>query len=140
MKIDTSFIIRCILALEKAYTLINKSEREEIEYDLYHSACVKEFEIILEQTGKLLKKALKPYFHSPKEVDKLYFKDIFRQAAKYDIIEIDEAERWLGYRDNRNSTAHDYGSGFAEDTIKLIPQFIIDAKSIVKALQEQKNA
>jgi len=99
-------------------------------YDIYRAACIKEFEIILEQTGKLLKKCLKSYFATPKQADKLVFKDIFRYAAKYDLITLAEAERWLQYRDNRNDTAHDYGVGFADETLILLPQFIKDAYKI----------
>ncbi|MFT4924037.1 MAG: hypothetical protein ACI8WB_000115, partial [Phenylobacterium sp.] len=80
MNIDTTFFNRCILTLEQAYTLVKKADPDSIEYEMYRSACVKEFEIILEQTGKLLKKSLAPYFHSPKAVNRLVFKDIFRHA------------------------------------------------------------
>ncbi len=93
----------------------------------------------LKQSAKLLKKCLKPFFHSPKEVDKLYFKEIYRQAAKYNLITIEEAERWLQYRDNRNSTAHDYGSGFAEETLTLLPQFIVDSRTIIETIKEQSS-
>ncbi len=122
--------------LEKSLELLNKSDEADIEYDMYRSACVKEFEIILEQAGKLLKKCLRPYFHSSKEVDQLFFKDIFRHAAKHGLISIEETERWLRYRDNRNTTVHDYGAGFAEETLKLLPQFIIDAKNIARVIRE----
>jgi len=37
------------------------------------------------------------------------------------MITMEEAERWLEYRDNRNDTAHDYGEGFANDTLALLP-------------------
>ena len=63
-------------------------------------------------------------------MDSLYFKDLFRQAAKHGVLNIDEAERWLTYRDNRNTTAHDYGEGFAEETLTLLPGFIADAKRL----------
>jgi len=140
MHIDTSFLQRCVQTLEMSLELLNKSEKDSIQYDMYRSACVKEFEIILEQSGKLLKKSLKPYFHSNKEADKLFFKDIFRHASNHSLITIEETERWLEYRDNRNSTAHDYGKGFAEETIKLLPQFIIDSNSLIKAIQSVNNA
>lgn len=104
---------------------------------MYRSACIKEFEIILEQSGKLLKKVLKPYFASSKAVDMLVFKDIFRHAVLHSIIDTDSCERWMQYRDNRNSTAHDYGVGFAQDTLKLLPQFISDAKIILKAINNK---
>lgn len=140
MHIDTSFLQRCVQTLERSLELLNSSDKDSIEYDMYRSACVKEFEIILEQSGKLLKKALKPYFHSSKEADRLYFKDIFRHAANHSLITTDETERWFNYRDNRNSTAHDYGKGFAEETLSLLSQFIVDAKSVIKAIQSVSDA
>ncbi len=66
MNIDTTYYERCIQTLEKAYGLLLKANPDNIDYDLYRSACIKEFEIILEQSGKLLRKLLNPYFHSSK--------------------------------------------------------------------------
>lgn len=48
-KIDTTYLLRCIRTLEKAYGLLLKANVDEIDYDMYRSASVKEFEIILEQ-------------------------------------------------------------------------------------------
>lgn len=139
MKIDTTFYERCISTLEKAHSLLLKSDSEDIDYDMYRSACIKEFEIILEQSGKLLRKVLKPYFHSSKAVDKMYFKDLFRQAVLKSIISTEVSERFLEYRDNRNNTAHDYGVKFAEETLKLLPSFIDDTKLLAKAIKEQND-
>ncbi|TAH27768.1 MAG: nucleotidyltransferase, partial [Cytophagales bacterium] len=90
-----------------------KANEDEIDYDMYRSACVKEYEIIIEQCGKLLRKCLKPYYHSSKAVDQLYFKEIFKQCVLRSIITLELCERFLEYRDNRNNTAHDYGVSFA---------------------------
>lgn len=136
MNIDTTYYERCIRTLEKAYTLLLKSDIENIEYDMYRSASVKEFEIILEQSGKLLRKVLKPYFHSPQAVDQLYFKDIFRHAVLRTLITDESCERWLRYRDNRNNTAHDYGANFAEETLRLLPQFIEDANALAEVIRQ----
>lgn len=134
--IDTGFLERCILTLETAWNLYQKTETSDIHHDLYRSACVKEFEIILEQSGKLLKKALVPWFHSSRAVDSLTFKDIFRHAGMHGLITIEMVERWYQYRNNRNSTAHDYGSGFANETVKLIEPFLADAKHLVTIIQK----
>ena len=72
-------------------------------------------------------------------MDMLVFKDVFRHAALHGIIDMELCERWLIYRDNRNSTAHDYGIGFAEETLKLLPQFILDSKRIIVAIKNQNN-
>ncbi|WP_203249934.1 nucleotidyltransferase substrate binding protein [Cysteiniphilum marinum] len=110
-----------------------------MEYDLYRSAVIKEFEIILEQSGKLLKKILLPYFHSKKAVDRLVFKDIFRYAGQHGLLNIEEVERWLNYRDNRNITAHDYGFDLAEHTIPLIPLFIEDVNKLIMVINNESQ-
>ncbi len=134
MKIDVSYILRCNQALEKAFESLLNYREEEIEYDIYRSAVIKEFEIILEQSGKLLKKVLKPYMHSNKAVDKLMFKDIFREAGLHGLLDIEEVERWLIYRDNRNSTSHDYGEGLANETLVLMKQFIVDVNRLIEVI------
>ncbi|UJP02377.1 MAG: nucleotidyltransferase substrate binding protein [Nitrosomonas sp.] len=135
--LNTDYFVRCIATLNRAFDGLNQQPQDSDMYDIYRAACIKEFEIILEQTGKLLKKCLKPYFASNKQVDQLLFKDIFRQAAKHGLISLDEAERWLVYRDNRNDTAHDYGEGFANETLRLLPQFIQDARRISEVFRQQ---
>ena len=139
MKIDTAYYERCISTLEKAHGLLLKANPEHIDYDMYRSACIKESEIILEQSGKLLRKVLKPYFHSSKAVDKLYFKDVFRQAVVRSIITTELCERFLEYRENRNNTAHDYGVNFAEETLVLLPNFIADTQLLAEAINQQDN-
>jgi nucleotidyltransferase substrate binding protein (TIGR01987 family) len=134
--LNTDYFIRCINTLERAHTQLQQITADNDLYDIYRAACVKEFEIILEQSGKLLKKRLKPYFASSRQVDQLTFKDIFRYAAKHGLLEVDETERWLIYRDNRNDTAHDYGEGFADATLTLLPQFIQDAYRLNKVIQQ----
>lgn len=140
MHIDTTFLERCIEALSSALGKLNGQKEQDIDYDIYRSACIKEFEIIVEQAGKLTKKAIKPFMPSARAVDQLTYKDIFRQALKVGLVTDDEAERWHGYRDNRNNTAHDYGVFFAEETLVLLPQFVLDARSLVITLNQKGNA
>ena len=132
--IDTTYLNKCNLALERAYGRLGNYQTSDIEYEIYRSAVIKEFEIILEQSGKLLKKALRPYFHSNRAVDKLMFKDIFREAGLHGLLSIDEVERWLEYRDNRNSTAHDYGEFLANETLVLMKQFIVDSRRLIEVI------
>ena len=139
MIIDTKYLERCITTLDKAYKLFKETEKESIDSDMYRSACIKEFEIIVEQSGKLLRKMIKPFLPSSREADKLVFKDIFRQAVLRSLISDEECERWLIYRDNRNNTAHDYGVNFAQETLELIPQFIIDAYSLADLINSNNN-
>lgn len=139
MNIETDFLEKCNLTLAKAFELLEKEEDGTIHYELYRSVAIKEFEIILEQVGKLLKKCLRPYFSSPVAADQLFFKDIFRYAVKFGLITVEVSERFMDYRDNRNTTAHDYGVGFANDTLLLLPQFIADVNYIITIIKNEND-
>ncbi len=73
-------------------------------------------------------------------MDALVFNDVFRHAAKHGLLSLDETERWLLYRANRNNTAHDYGEGFANETLKLLPAYLIDVRQLAIKLQDAFNA
>ena len=136
MSIDTTFLRRCLATLESALAEIARHDPQDIAYDIYRAACVKEFELVLEQSGKLLRKRLRPWFASHRQADRLAFNDLFRHAARHGLIDASACERWLRYRSNRNHTAHDYGEGFAEATLKLLPAFIADANALAEAVEE----
>ena len=137
MSINTTFLHRCIASLERVLAGIEQlDEDDEIMYEVYRAACVKEFELVLEQSGKLLRKRLAAYFHSNLQADRLNFKDLFRHACRHDLITSDAVSRWLGYRDHRNDTTHDYGEDFAEATLTLIEGFIVDAKSLASVIEQ----
>lgn len=133
-EINTEYLARCIATLEKSYEMLQQAPKDSIDYELYRNSLVKGFEMTLEQSGKLLKKVLNPYFASKKTVDTLTFKDIFRQAHKHSLITEEETKRWMQYRDNRNSTAHDYGQAFAEETLSLVKKFLEDVKNLKKVI------
>ena len=132
--INTEYLQRCIETLEKSYEMIKTAKEDSIDYEMYRNSLIKGFEMTLEQCGKLLKKKLLPYFASKKMVDSLNFKDIFRHAFKYSLIDEETVNHWMIYRDNRNNTAHNYGIAFANDTLKLIDTFLTDAKNLKKVI------
>ena len=136
MPINTDFLVRCIDTLESAFEQLQERKPDDALYDIFRAASVKEFELVLEQSGNLLKKRLQPYFASNRQADRLTFKDAFRYAAKHDLISVAAGERWFAYRDNRNDTAHDYGEEFAEATLKLLPAFIEDARDLARVIAE----
>ena len=70
-EISTELLQRYILTLEKLYSMLQQVQEGTIDYELYRNSLVKGFEMTLEQSGKLLKKVLNPYFASKKMVDML---------------------------------------------------------------------
>ena len=135
MSIDTTVFRRHLDALECALEGLRRHGSDDVFCEVFRAACVKEFELSLGQSGKLLRKRLHPWFASNRQADRLAFKDVFRHAAKHGLIDMEACERWLRYRDNRDHTAHDYGAGFAEATLKLLPDFLTDAKVLADVIE-----
>jgi len=143
MKLNTDHFLRCIETLESSLIHLQASDPKTIEYEVFRNAVIKGFELTLETAGKLLRKTLKSYTAIPKSIDELNYKDVLREAAKHHLLSTDAVERWFKYRDNRNDTAHDYGLEFAEETLSLLPDFLVDAKSLQQFFQAnlgKKNA
>lgn len=132
--INTEHMQKCIEVLEKSYEMLNGTRENTTDYEMYRNSLVKSFEMTLEISAKLLKKKITPYFASKRAVDMLSFKDIFRYAHKYSMLNDEETNRWMRYRDNRNNTAHDYGIAFATETLALINDFLRDVKNLKKVL------
>ena len=139
MTISTEYISHCILTLRTAWDGHRRYEAGDVMYEIYRAACVKEFELVLEQSGRLLMKKLWPYFASNRQADQLTFNDIFRHAARHSLISGDECERWLEYRALRNETAHEDGEQFVERTLEALPQFVADAEELVNVIEEDRN-
>ena len=133
--LNTQFVHRCIATLELAQSKLGENDPKSALSDLYRAACVKEFEIVSEECAKLLKKSLFVFFASSKQLDALTYKDILRYAGKHGLATTLEVERWLLYRDHRNQTAHEYGESYADDILKLVPQFLVDARNLLKAIE-----
>ena len=47
MTINTDYLNRCIQTLQGAFEQLQKHPANELSYDIYCAACVKEFEIIM---------------------------------------------------------------------------------------------
>lgn len=132
--INTEHLGKCIQTLQSSLLRLQKADAGSIDYEVFRNATIKGFELTLETSGKLLRRVLKEYKGSPRSIDELTYKDVIRHAAKHGLLSEEEVRRWFNYRDNRNNTAQDYGEGFAEMTLKLLPQFVQDANMLLSQL------
>lgn len=128
-------LLQCIRTLELSLQRLENTDPKSIDYEVFRNAVIKGFEVTLETSGKLLRKKLKSYSASPNVVDRLTYKEIFREAAKHQLLSTEAVTRWFAYRDNRNDTAHDYGVHFATETLVLLTTFLKDAKTLAQVLQ-----
>ncbi len=132
---NTDHLNRCIHTLESSLAFYQKAELGSIDQEVFRNAIVKGYELAQETAFKLTRKSLKNFGHSTKKLDATPIKDILRLSATHGLMTLSEVERWFAYRDNRNNTAHDYGEGFARETLRLLPGFIADAKKLEEALR-----
>ena len=137
MSIDTQFLRHHSDVLKYALGELNLTGPDEVSHDMCGAACLKEFETVLEQSGRLLRKILSGYLADNRQADRLVFKDLFRHAAKHGLIDSEACERWLSYRENLNGTTHDCGEVLAESTLELLPSFIADARTLTRAIQTE---
>ena len=130
MNLNTDHLKRCIDTLRSSLRLYEQATPASIEQEVFRNAIVKGYELTQETSFKLMKKVLREYGHGAKKLDATPIKDVLRLSATHDLMTLDEVERWFAYRDNRNNTAHDYGEGFAKETLRLIPGFITDVSRL----------
>ena len=130
-----SLVFRANVLLESSLVLYRQAEPESIDQEVFRNAIVKGYELTQETSFKLLNRVLRDFGHSGNKLDATPVKDLLRLAATHAIMTLEEVERWFAYRDNRNTTAHDYGKGFAQETLRLLPSFITDVKGLEHVLR-----
>lgn len=135
--LNTDHLKRCIGTLESSLAFYQKVEADSIDQEVFRNAIVKGYELTQETAFKLVKRALKDYGHGGKKLDATPVKELLRLSAIHSLMTVEEVERWFAYRDNRNDTAHDYGEGFARETLALLPAFIRDAKTLESVLHSR---
>jgi nucleotidyltransferase substrate binding protein (TIGR01987 family) len=135
--LNVEHLERCRQTLRSSLELYKNASAQSIEQEVFRNAIVKGYELTQETAYKLIKKALKEFGHGSKTLESTPVKDLIRLAAQHGLISIDAVERWFAYRDNRNHTAHDYGEGFAQQTLLLIPGFLDDIERLSHVLSEK---
>lgn len=133
--LNTDHLKRCIDTLESSLMLYHQAASGSTNQEVFRNAIVKGYELTQETAFKLIKRALKDYGHGGKKLDATPVKELLRLSATHGLMSVEEVERWFAYRDNRNDTAHDYGEGFAMETLSLLPGFIGDAKTLEAVLR-----
>ena len=138
-RINTINLLQTIDTLEAALEGLREQEPGSVMHNVFRGACINEFQVMLELTGSLLRRRLRPYFATARQVSDMTFGQVFREAARLNLISLDECRRWLGYRDHRNTIAHRYGREFAEQALTVLPTLIEDARRIAEVIGEETD-
>ncbi len=94
---------------------------------------IQRFEIAMDLSWKLLSRVLRDVY-GVQSTDILTKKDIFRQAAKYQLL--DDPEAWFGHYAARNDTSHMYDSLVAEHTFARAKLYLSDAQTLLRKLMD----
>ena len=89
MSIQTTHLERSLQTLEASLKALTKAPPDSIDFEIYRNAVIKGFELTLEVSGNLLRKALKIYGYSAKEIDTWPYKEVFRHATKHGLLSND---------------------------------------------------
>ncbi|MGH8586495.1 MAG: nucleotidyltransferase substrate binding protein [Gammaproteobacteria bacterium] len=137
MTIDTDHLDSCVRTLgsDHRWTATDRPNRAASIKRSSETSLSIGYELTQETSFKLLKRALQDFGHGRRKLDATPVKEILRLSALHGLMTLEEVERWFAYRDNRNDTAHDYGEGFANETLKLLPAFIVDVRTLEAILR-----
>ena len=126
MRLSRNFQKR-IQILQRRYRLLpSRSPAPHSVANIYSETYIREFEVLRDQCGNLLRKRLRPWFASYRQADRLTFKDVFRHASKHGLIFPKVCERWLRYQDIRNDAVY-----FREAASqKLLRDFVADVRAL----------
>ena len=136
MGIDTTFLRSRLDRLGACLDALDDAE-DEAARGLTGGVCARYFEVALEQSGKLLRKSLRPWFASNRQADRLTFRDVFRHAAKHGLIDVEAGERWLGYRDAVDGLVDEEDGGpFEAAAIDLVRDLLVDARAVADTIDD----
>ncbi len=126
-----------LATLEVALHAVERTAKDDALYDVFRLAVIKSFDLTIELSAKLLRKSLRSYGGASRSVDMLSFNETIRFAGQTGML--DAVARWLIYRANRNSTAHDYGEDFVTQTVTLLPAYLRDAHALLDNIEHGGN-
>lgn len=121
-----------IAALKLAVASIEQGLIEHDEYPQLLSVrdgVIQRFEITMDLSRQIVVRILKEVFFLEEANAK---KDTFREAAKLGLIA--DAEAWMGHVAARNQTSHIYDSVIAKQVFDHVPEFLSDARDLIKRL------
>jgi nucleotidyltransferase substrate binding protein (TIGR01987 family) len=102
------------------------------------AGAIQAFEFTYELSIRMIKRYLEQVSANPAEVDELSFRNLIRRAGQQGLLR-SELDAWMGHRANRGTTSHTYNDERAERVFQGIPEFLEEARCLLKQLQEKNE-
>jgi len=118
----------------KTASRIDASDEDLLE--TVRAGVIHSFEVAYEQSSKMINRWLKENI-SEASAEGITQRNLFRLGAESQLIS--DSERWMEYREARNSTSHTYNEDAAENVFAEAAEFIHDAKQLLSVLEERND-
>ena len=141
MGLDFSSLGNAVAQLEKSLSYANsdlaKSDaglREQLR-----NSVIQCFEFTYELSHKMLKRYLEETAASPEEIDLSTFQNQIRLGNEKGLLRSDWTQ-WRAYRQARTNSSHTYDEDKAETVFGIAPEFLEEARFLLKELTKRASA
>ncbi|MEI0602749.1 HI0074 family nucleotidyltransferase substrate-binding subunit [Brachyspira alvinipulli] len=126
-----------INALDRSIKVYNKIQNDDNDLILtVRAGVIQNFEIAFEQSWKFIQRWLNENI-SPDITSGITKKELFRLAAKHLLI--DDVEKWIKFKDARNSTSHIYSNDLSQEVFNEALKFLPYAENLLKRLEDNNE-
>jgi nucleotidyltransferase substrate binding protein (TIGR01987 family) len=139
MALDLTSLAKAIDALARSLdaTASGLDAIDEALRDTVRAGIIQHFEVAYEQSWKYLQRWLRENA-SPDAADfPRSRKDLFRQAARYGLL--NDPLPWFAFGEARNQTSHTYDGATALDVCAVARQFLPHARELLTRLAERND-
>jgi nucleotidyltransferase substrate binding protein (TIGR01987 family) len=126
-------------ALENALASLNEvAERYENEKcdTAVRDSVIKRFEYTYSLSLKMINRYFASALPDTKNIDEMGFNDIIRTAYKMGLL-LNDLEKWVEYRAERNTTAHEYDESKVIEVINTAIAFKDEAEYLLNELKKR---
>ena len=140
MKLDLSPFENAVGQLDEALALYGSDIVRQYPVIRNHmrAGAIQAFEFTYELSVRMISRYLEQASANPAEVDQLDFRSLIRNAAHQGLLR-SELDAWMRYRANRGTTSHTYNEERAQTVFAGIPEFLEEARHLLKQLQEKND-
>ncbi len=138
MKLELDSFENAIQQLEKSlsYSTSEAAKKDPELFKQFRAASIHAFEYTYEQAWKMLKRFLELSDPSIENVEALSFPALIRTGYEKDLTR-SSWDVWQKYREQRNATSHTYNEKKAGEVYRAIPDFLDEARFLLKELQQR---
>lgn len=140
MNLDFSSFRKAIGSLQRTLQVADDqgfmSGLSDSQKDAIRAGVIQNFEFTYELCWKFMRRWLDANLGST-YVTGVTRRQLFRLSAEHKLI--GDVDKWMEYHEARNETSHTYDENTAENVFETAREFIADAETLLKALEDHNG-